>query len=108
METLVEDRRASTAVFVKCTWEKLERTYRCQVILCPEEEGGYSALAKRLPGVVSQGETEDEALVNIAEALRGALSVYLGEPNASIPWSDEDADIDRPVGSIERWILVDV
>ncbi len=106
METLVEDRRASPADFVKCTWEELERTYRCEVILCPEEEGGYSVLLKRLPGVVSQGETEAEALANIAEAFRGAVQMYLQDAHG-IPWQDID-DSGFPKDSVTRWIVVDV
>lgn len=40
---------------------------------CPEEEGGYSVFAINYPGVVSQGETLDEARTNIAEAFLAML-----------------------------------
>jgi predicted RNase H-like HicB family nuclease len=79
--------------------------YECRVLLCAEAEGGYSVHALRLPGVVSQGETLEEALDNIADAFRGAVSVYL-EEDQTIPWTT--VEIDRPAGSIERWILVNV
>ncbi len=92
---------ADVVVFDQCN------AYECRVLLCPEETG-FSVHALRLPGVVSQGETIEEALENIAEAFRGALSVYFEQPGASIPWRDEEAEVDRPAGSIERWILVDV
>ena len=88
-------------------WERFldDHVFECRVLLCPEVEGGYSAHALRLPGVATQGDTIDEALENIKEAFRGAISVYR-EANEQIPW--EGITIDRPAGSLERWILVDV
>jgi predicted RNase H-like HicB family nuclease len=87
-------------------WEPFgENVFVCRVLLCPEPEGGYSAHALRLPGVASQGESIAEALQNIKEAFRAAISVYR-ENNEKIPW--ERITIDRPAGSLERWMLVDV
>ena len=106
MSMLIEQRTATPAELTVCAWEELDRTYRCRVILCPEEDGGFSALAQRLPGVVSQGETEDEALRNISEAFRGAVQMYL-EDGGGIPWQDSD-ETALPKGSKERWVLVDV
>ncbi len=80
-------------------------TYECRVLLCAEEDGGYSAHALRLPGVVSQGESEAEALDNIADAFRAAVSVYR-EQGGTIPWAT--TQIDRPKESFERWVLVNV
>ncbi len=41
-----------------------------QVILIPDvEEGGYTVEVPSLPGCISQGETLDEALTNIKEAI---------------------------------------
>jgi predicted RNase H-like HicB family nuclease len=40
------------------------------VVLSPDEDtGGYSVTCPALPGAVSQGETRDEALSNIREAM---------------------------------------
>ena len=39
------------------------------VILEPEEDGGYSVICPSVPGCVSQGESLDEALSNIREAI---------------------------------------
>lgn len=46
-----------------------------KVILEPEEEGGYSVHCPVLKGCHSQGETEEEALENIKEAIEGYLAV---------------------------------
>lgn len=40
-----------------------------EVVLTPEEEGGYSVSVPALPGCTSQGETREEALVMIREAI---------------------------------------
>ena len=101
------DRFGSPSKVLEATpWETLgDNVFECRVLLCPEEEGGYSAHAIRLPGVVSQGETVQAALANISEAFRGAISLYM-EQGSGIPWAN--VEIDRPRGWLERWILVNV
>lgn len=44
------------------------------VIITPAEEGGYVAECPSLPGCVSQGETRDETVENIMEAIRGYIA----------------------------------
>ncbi len=45
------------------------------VILEKEEEGGYSVQCLELPGAISQGETKEDALLNIKEAIELVLEV---------------------------------
>ncbi len=45
------------------------------VIIHQEPEGGFWAEVPALPGCYSQGETVDELLVNIREAIGGVLEV---------------------------------
>jgi predicted RNase H-like HicB family nuclease len=40
------------------------------VILEQEDDGGYVASVPALPGCVSQGDSRDEAIANIREAIR--------------------------------------
>jgi predicted RNase H-like HicB family nuclease len=42
-------------------------------VICPEEEGGFSVFALNYPGVISQGETFEEAKANITEAFLAVL-----------------------------------
>ncbi len=42
---------------------------RFQVVLEPSDEGGYTVYAPSLPGCISEGDTEAEALDNIREAI---------------------------------------
>lgn len=42
---------------------------KIKVVLEPSEEGGYTAIIPSLPGCISEGDTKEEALKNIKEAL---------------------------------------
>ena len=42
---------------------------KVKVILEPAEEGGYTVYVPSLPGCISEGETEEEAIANIKEAI---------------------------------------
>jgi predicted RNase H-like HicB family nuclease len=42
---------------------------KLQVVLEPSEEGGYTVYVPSLPGCVSEGDTEEEALIKIREAI---------------------------------------
>lgn len=76
------------------------------VYLIPEEGGRYSVVAANLPGAVSQGDTEEEALANIAEALEGVIETYQ-EAGESIPWTDRPREKTDP-RAMERRVVVHV
>lgn len=42
---------------------------KVRVVLEPGEEGGYTAVVPGLPGCISEGESREEALANIREAI---------------------------------------
>jgi predicted RNase H-like HicB family nuclease len=46
-----------------------------KVILEPSDEGGFTAIVPALPGCISEGDTREEALGNIREAIQ----LYLEE-----------------------------
>jgi antitoxin HicB len=47
--------------------------YRYTVLFEPAEEGGYVVTCPSLPGLVTEGDTLEEARANAAEAIRGYL-----------------------------------
>ena len=51
------------------------REVKFKVVLEPQPEGGYVAYVPALPGCFSQGETKEEALKNIKEAIELYLEV---------------------------------
>ena len=90
----------------KAVWSKPEPAeYRCEIRLCGEPEGGYSVYAPELPGVVTEGETAEEAVRNVAEALRGTLRTYR-EDNQPIPWKKDGEPLQQ--SETRRWIVVHV
>lgn len=42
---------------------------KIRIVLEPSDEGGYSAFVPSLPGCISEGDTREEALKNIREAI---------------------------------------
>ena len=51
---------------------------KVNVVLEPSEEGGYTIYVPALPGCISEGDTEREALDNIREA----IELYLEDTEA--------------------------
>lgn len=56
---------------------------KLKIVIHRAEEGGYWAEVPALPGCASQGETRDELLRNIREAVEGRLSVDASEIRVS-------------------------
>ncbi|WIG59738.1 MAG: hypothetical protein OJF49_002485 [Ktedonobacterales bacterium] len=55
-----------------------------QVILHPGEDGYWVAECPSLPGCVSQGQTKEEAIANIKEAIQGYIAA-LEEDSLPVP-----------------------
>ncbi|VVB88246.1 HicB_like antitoxin of bacterial toxin-antitoxin system [uncultured archaeon] len=51
-----------------------------KVVLEPAEEGGYVVYVPSLPGCISEGDTREEALANIKEA----IELYLEPPEKQV------------------------
>lgn len=56
---------------------------KLKVIIHEAEEGGYWAEVPAIPGCATQGETFDELLSNIYEAVEGCLSVDIQNTDVS-------------------------
>jgi antitoxin HicB len=67
--------------------------YSFSVILEPQEEGGFTVLVPALPEVVTEGNSEEEALANAEEAIRAILA-YRRDNGIPIP-SDAHPEIRR-------------
>jgi antitoxin HicB len=48
-------------------------SYSFSIILEPQLDGGFTVLVPALPEVVTEGDTETQALSNAEEAIRAAL-----------------------------------
>jgi antitoxin HicB len=54
------------------------------VILEPQQDGGFTVLVPALPEVVTEGDTEAEALANAEEAIRAVIE-YRRDNGLAIP-----------------------
>ena len=54
-----------------------------KVVLEPSDEGGFTVYVPALPGCISEGDTEEEALQNIKEA----IELYLEPASAPARWA---------------------
>jgi predicted RNase H-like HicB family nuclease len=54
---------------------------KVKVVIHEEAEGGYWAEVPAIPGCATQGETFEELLQNLYEAVEGCLSVDLDRPS---------------------------
>lgn len=62
----------------------MAKTLTYSVVLEPQPEGGFSVLVPALPEVVTEGETEEDALRMAEEAIRLALD-YRRDNGLDIP-----------------------
>ncbi len=62
----------------------MAENYSFSIILEPQEEGGFTVLVPALPEVVTEGDTEQEALANAEEAIRAIVS-YRRDHSLAIP-----------------------
>jgi antitoxin HicB len=54
----------------------MPHVYRVPVVLTPQPERGYTVTSPSLPGLVTEGDTLQEALTNVEDALRATLELY--------------------------------
>jgi predicted RNase H-like HicB family nuclease len=64
---------------------------KLKVVIHEAEEGGFWAEVPSIPGCVTQGETFDELLANIYDAVEGCLSVDV--QNISLSGKDRVMEI---------------
>jgi len=100
-----QERIGSQVLTSNHKWVALsDRILECRMLITPEDDG-FVVTCLRLPGVVTQGDTIAESIDNMVDAFREAIRCYR-DSEMAIPW--QDVDIERPSGSVEKWILVNV
>ncbi|MEI6157269.1 MAG: type II toxin-antitoxin system HicB family antitoxin [Atribacterota bacterium] len=57
---------------------------KIKVIIHESEEGGFWAEVPSIPGCATQGETFEELLTNLYEAVEGCLSVSIDQDSKTI------------------------
>lgn len=76
------------------------REYRYAVLFEPAEEGGYVVTCPSLPGLVTEGDTLEDARAMAVDAIRGYLEALAKD---GLPFPPEDPE---PVGRILKETIV--
>jgi antitoxin HicB len=71
----------------------MSEEYSFSIVLEPQPDGGFTVLVPALPEVVTEGDTELEALANAEEAIRAVLA-YRHDNGIAIP-SDAKPQVRR-------------
>jgi antitoxin HicB len=60
----------------------MAHVYRVPLVMTPQPEGGYTVTSPTLPGLVTEGDSLEQALENVEDALRATLELYedMGRP----------------------------
>ena len=58
---------------------RYSKTMKLKVVIREAEEGGYWAEVPSIPGCATQGDSFEELLTNLYEAVEGCLSVEIAE-----------------------------
>ncbi len=80
------------------------KSIRVHIALVRESDGTFSAIALNLPGCGSCGDTEEEAIANVREAVVGVVESYATADD--VPWIESDEYEEIPDGAKLKWILV--
>ena len=62
------------------------QTMKRKIVIHDAEEGGYWAEVPSIPGCATQGETFEELLENLYEAVEGCLSVNVTAIDSVVEW----------------------
>ena len=73
-----------------------DHIYKLPLVLSPQPEGGYTVTCPLLPELLTEGDTTDEVLANVRDALAGVLELYK-DLNRSLPASLQQPLDDSPV-----------
>ncbi|MBI1927560.1 type II toxin-antitoxin system HicB family antitoxin [Candidatus Poribacteria bacterium] len=70
--------------------------YKVPLVLTPQPEGGYTVTSPLLPELVTEGDSLDEALENVKDALAAVIELYQ-DLGRSLPQNTQIPDANSPV-----------
>ena len=54
----------------------MSKLYKIPLVLSPQPEGGYTVTSPVLPELITEGDTPEEVMRNVSDALEAALELY--------------------------------
>ena len=70
--------------------------YKVPLVLTPQPEGGYTVTSPLLPELVTEGDSLDEALASVKDALAAVVEAY-ADLGRALPQNTLIADASSPV-----------
>ena len=70
--------------------------YRVPLVLTPQPEGGYTVTSPLFPELITEGDSIDEALGNVADAFSAVIELY-EDLGRSLPQHTQILDSNSPV-----------
>ncbi|MDE2740263.1 MAG: type II toxin-antitoxin system HicB family antitoxin [Gemmatimonadota bacterium] len=70
--------------------------YRVPLVLTPQPEGGYTVTSPLFPELITEGDSIDEALENVADAFAAVIELY-EDLGRSMPQNTQILDTNSPV-----------
>ena len=70
--------------------------YKLPLVLTPQPEGSYTVTSPLLPELVTEGDSLDEALVNVRDALSAVIEAY-HDLGRSLPENTQIPDASGPL-----------
>ncbi|HEX4412938.1 MAG TPA: type II toxin-antitoxin system HicB family antitoxin [Lacipirellulaceae bacterium] len=70
--------------------------YKIPLLLAPQPEGGYTATSPALPELITEGDTVEEALENVKDALAAVVETYQ-DLSRSLPGETQVLDLSIPL-----------
>jgi len=65
--------------------------YKMPLVLTPQPEGGYTVTSPLLPELITEGDSLDEALENVKDAIAAVIEVYQDQ-GRSLPRNAQISD----------------
>lgn len=70
--------------------------YKVPLVLTPQPEGGYTVTSPLFPELITEGDSMDEALENVADAFAAVVELY-EDLGRSLPQNTRILDANSPV-----------
>ena len=70
--------------------------YKIPLVFTPQPEGGYTVTSPLLPELVTEGDSFDEAMANVKDALAAVIETYQ-DLGRSLPQNAQILDTSGPV-----------
>lgn len=70
--------------------------YKVPLVLTPQPEGGFTVTSPVLPELITEGDTAEEALANVRDALAAVIETY-HDLGRQLPSSIEQDSINGPI-----------